>query len=85
MSFHIKGDDGWDYYHAHIRKVSVNNGDKVKAGQQIAEIAQSACADDTPPHLHQDRGFPKGTGGGNGPNRDWDYVPLVNKIWEGTK
>lgn len=83
-SFHIKGDDGWDYWYGHIRGVSVNNGEKVKAGQQIAEIGQSACADNTPPHLHIDRGSPKGYSGGLACCRDSGFVPLLNKIWEET-
>jgi biotin carboxyl carrier protein len=83
-SFQLKGKDGWHYWYGHIMNVTVKNGDKVKAGQKIAEIGPERCADDTPPHLHIDRGSPKGSAGGSEDRRDPGFIPLLNKIYEST-
>lgn len=82
--FQLKGSDGWNYWYGHIMNVTVSNGSKVKAGQKIAEIGPSECADDTPPHLHIDRGSPKGSVGGMKCCRDPGFIPLLNKIFEST-
>ncbi|MEX2014358.1 MAG: M23 family metallopeptidase, partial [Candidatus Saccharimonadales bacterium] len=73
---------GWYYWYGHIKNPTVSNGDKVKAGDKLAVIGQSACADDTDPHLHIDRGTPKGEYGGSECCRDPDFVPLLDKIYE---
>lgn len=83
ISFQLIGDDGWQYWYGHIKNPAVKNGDKVKAGDRLADIGQSACADDTPPHLHIDRGTPKGEPGGSECCRDPAFVPLLDKIYEG--
>lgn len=82
ISFQLEGDDGWKYWYGHIKDPKVSNGEEVKAGQKLAVIGQSACADDTPPHLHIDRGSPKGSLGGNECCRDPGFVPLLNKIYK---
>lgn len=83
-SFQLVGDDGWTYWYGHVRKTNVKNGERVQAGQQISEIGQSRCADDTPPHLHIDRGSPKGRNGGSECCRDPEFVPLLNRIYKET-
>lgn len=82
VSLQLEGDDGWKYWYGHVRAPKVANGQKVKAGQQLAVIGQSACADDTPPHLHIDRGSPKGSLGGSECCRDPGFIPLLNKIYK---
>ncbi len=84
MSFQLIGNDGWAYWYGHIKNVTVNNGGTVTAGQQIAVIGQSACADHTPPHLHIDRGSPKGKLGGSVCCRDPGFIPLLNQIYADT-
>lgn len=82
ISFQFKGNDGWQYWYGHVKNPNVSNGDKVKAGDKLAVIGQSACADGTPPHLHIDRGTPKGSQGGNICCRDPGFVPLLDRIYE---
>ncbi len=82
ISLQLKGNDGWYYWYGHIKNPTIHNGDKVKAGDKIAVIGQSACADDTPSHLHIDRGSPKGEYGGSECCRDPAFIPLLDKIYE---
>jgi Phage tail lysozyme/Peptidase family M23 len=84
ISLQLIGDDGWAYWYGHIKNATVSNGDTVKAGEQLAVVGQTRCADDTPPHLHIDRGFPKGTLGGSQGSRDPSFIPLLNKIYTDT-
>jgi hypothetical protein len=62
----------------------VKEGDTVKAGQKIAEVAVtsfgSSCWGGTP-HLHVDRGSPKGAPGGYECCRDPGLVKLIDKLW----
>ena len=81
-SFQLVAKDGYQYWYGHIKGVTVDNGEEVKAGQKIAVIGQSSCADHTPPHLHIDRGSPKGHYGGSMSNRDPAFIPLLDKIYE---
>lgn len=50
----IEDSDGWYHYLAHLQKGSllVSAGDKVSAGQRIANMNQSGEAAYTSPHLH---------------------------------
>ncbi|MDB5179123.1 MAG: peptidase [Patescibacteria group bacterium] len=90
-SFHIKADDGWDYYYTHTRSpifIGLGKGPHVTAGQKVAEIGRRACTGNSSlPHLHIDRGWPKGDPGGiacnppGRPCRDRDFTPLMNKIF----
>ncbi len=84
--FQLVGDDGWSYWYGHIKNVNVDDDDnnRVTAGQKIAEVGPTRCADDTPPHLHIDRGSPKGEFGGRQCCRDPGFIPLLNKIFEDT-
>jgi peptidoglycan LD-endopeptidase LytH len=52
----IKGDDGLWYYYTHLLpgSITVNEGDRVEAGQTIGLIGTSGDAEGTAPHLHFD-------------------------------
>ena len=96
-SLHIVegGDDSnWDYWYGHIQNPKVANGQRVEAGQQIAEVADNdfgpACRGSTS-HLHVDRGYPKGNPGGGAPlwdrdgdqRRDPTFLPLLRELFIG--
>ncbi len=74
--------DGFRYWYGHIQQVSVNLNQPVSAGQQIAVIGERKCAEKTDPHLHIDRGSPRGADGGSEDSRDAGIVPLVNSLFE---
>lgn len=76
----LVGTDGWWYWYGHSSSPTVQNGSTVTAGQQIAVVGRSACADNTDPHLHIDRGTPKGHYGGSVCCRDPGFIPLMNEI-----
>lgn len=76
----LVGDDGWWYWYGHNTQPTIENGSTVKAGQQIASVGPRECADNTDPHLHIDRGSPKGSHGGTEGQRDEGFVPLLNEI-----
>jgi hypothetical protein len=78
----LVGKDGWQYWYGHSTAPSVQNGSTVTAGQQIASVGKSHCADNTDPHLHIDRGSPKGHYGGSICCRDPGFIPLLNEIHE---
>ena len=40
------------------------------------------CADNTSPHEHIDRGYPKGTGGGVNGKRDPDFPKVMNELFK---
>lgn len=82
FDWQLVGDDGWHYWYGHSHKSDKENGESVKAGEKIGEIGPTECADNTPPHLHIDRGFPKGHWGGSVGSRDKDFVPIMQKLWE---
>lgn len=78
----LVGNDGWWYWYGHSSAPSIQNGSTVSAGQQIAVVGKSHCADNTDPHLHIDRGSPKGHYGGSMCCRDSGFIPLLNQIHE---
>jgi hypothetical protein len=80
--FQLVGDDGWWYWYGHSQKVTAQNGQTVKAGDKIAEVGPTECADNTASHLHIDRGSPKGNYGGALGSRDPSLIPLMNSLWE---
>lgn len=81
-ALHIKGKDGYDYWYGHIRKPTKQNGDKVKAGEKIAEIGERKCTGNkSDPHLHIDRGK-KGLIGGIIGNRDKGFLTIINKLYD---
>ena len=75
--------DGYSYWYGHLASnPSIRNGQRVRVGQQIGKVGPSICADRTAPHLHIDRGYPKGHGGGQTCCRDEGIIPLINKLYE---
>jgi len=78
----LAGDDGYWYWYGHNQNPSIENGQVVKAGQQIGEVGPTECADGSVPHLHIDRGSPKGSWGGSVNSRDSEFVPIMQKLWE---
>ena len=82
QSFQLVGDDGWWYWYGHMQNASVQDGAQVKAGQQIAAIGRRACTGNgSYPHLHIDRGAPKGHYGGDLCCRDSGMTPLINTLY----
>ncbi len=87
QAFQLVGDDGWWYWYGHIRS-SVKDGQTVKAGEQVGTIGESVCSapsTSAPPHLHIDRGYPKGHYGGEVGFRDPAFLELINKLYDGLK
>ncbi len=78
----LVGDDGWRYWYGHSHKPEKENGESVSAGEKLGEIGPTECADNTPPHLHIDRGTPKGHWGGSIGSRDKEFVPIMQKLWD---
>ena len=79
--------DGFSYWYGHLGAVTVNNGQTVQLGQQVTTIGRRACtANGSLPHLHIDRGcIINGVKqpGGSTDCRDADFIPLMNKIFNG--
>ena len=83
QSFQLVGNDGWWYWYGHVQSATVQEGAQVKAGQQIAAIGRRACTGNgSYPHLHIDRGSPKGHNGGDVCCRDPGFVPLINQLYD---
>lgn len=81
----LMGDDGWSYWYGHGSSWAISNlhvGQKVKSGDKINEMGISFCADNTSPHLHIDRGSPKGAQGGIEGHRDTDFPVFMNKLFK---
>lgn len=78
--------DNFWYFHAHLKSPSVKNGQKVKAGQKIAEIGERKCTGNgSDSHLHIDRGCVRNgvpQKGGYDSCRDAGFVPLINTLFE---
>lgn len=75
--------DDYVYWYGHLKyDPSFIAGQRYKAGQEIGRVGPSVCADDTAPHLHIDRGYPKGVMGGNEEHRDEGIIPLINKLYD---
>jgi len=75
-------DDGWWYWHGHIKEPKVQQGQEVEAGTQLAVVGERVCAKNTVPHLHIDRGSPKGEPGGYDCCRDPGIIDLINRLYE---
>ncbi len=48
----LDGDDGNQYYYAHLSRYAVPQGARVRAGQHIGDVGNSGDARYTAPHLH---------------------------------
>jgi murein DD-endopeptidase MepM/ murein hydrolase activator NlpD len=49
---YLQGDDGTEYFYAHLASFSVREGQRVRAGQPIARNGATGNAADGPPHVH---------------------------------
>ena len=75
--------DGYVYSYIHSKK-AVKKGTKVKSGDKIAEIGERKCTGNgSYPHLHIDRGSPKGHYGGSPSARDAGITEILNKLQAG--
>lgn len=75
--------DGYIYWYGHtVGDHSIQAGQVYKVGEIIGHVGPSVCANNTEPHLHIDRGWPKGTAGGNACCRDEGIYPLINGLFE---
>lgn len=85
QSIQFKGDDGWYYWYGHIRTdgTTPKVGQKVKAGDHLAKIGERVCtANGSYPHLHIDRGSPKGRTAGEDCCRDPGFLSLMNELYK---
>lgn len=80
-SFQLVGDDGWHYWYGHLKETSVQSG-QVQVGQPLAKVGPTECAKGSPPHLHIDRGSPKGSPGGYDDSRDAGFIQLFGQLYE---
>jgi hypothetical protein len=85
LQLHSSKDNFW-YWYGHIQNVRVNNGEAVRAGQQLAEIGKRACTGNgSDPHLHIDRGCVRGgvpQRGGRVSCRDPGIIAIINSLFE---
>ncbi len=83
--YQLKGKSGWVYWYGHTQTRKLKEGTKVEAGEEIGVIGPSLCTGagpTNPPHLHIDRGSPKGNNGGGISSRDSSINEVINKLWE---
>jgi peptidoglycan LD-endopeptidase LytH len=71
ITLYLQGDNGVEYYYAHLASYAVGEGARVQAGQHIANNGQSGNARYTAPHVH----FEVHPGGpGSSPVNPYPYV-----------
>jgi len=52
LQLYLQGDDGVEYFYAHLSRYAVPAGTRVRAGQLVAYNGQSGNAQYTAPHVH---------------------------------
>jgi murein DD-endopeptidase MepM/ murein hydrolase activator NlpD len=72
ITLYLQGDNGDEYYYAHLSGYAVGVGTRVRAGQVIAYVGNTGDARYTAPHLH----FEVHPGGGD-PVNPYPYVKRV--------
>ena len=82
FSIQYKGKSGWYYWYGHIKSPTITPNKPVKAGDKIAVVGEARCAKDTPPHLHIDRGDPKGHTAGEDAHRSTTINDLLNSLYK---
>jgi murein DD-endopeptidase MepM/ murein hydrolase activator NlpD len=71
LQLYLQGDDGVEYFYAHLSRYAVPAGTRVRAGQLVAYNGQSGNAQYTAPHVH----FEVHPGGpGSAPINPYPYV-----------
>lgn len=83
-ALHFKAKDGFSYWYGHLRRpVSRTANAEYKAGDKIAEIGERKCTGNgSYPHLHIDRGSPKGRSGGLDCCRDAGMNTVINNLYK---
>lgn len=85
IHFYSFKDRFW-YWYGHLQNPKVKAGQRVVAGEQLAEIGVSRCTGNgSAAHLHIDRGCVKDgvpQKGGREDCRDPGFIPIMNDIWE---
>lgn len=79
----IRGDDGRDYYYAHLKSApEVDVGDYVPGGQKIGEVGNSGNATNSPSHLHLGVGYgiQTGTGADGGVGIGFDAQGFLSRL-----
>lgn len=70
-SITLSGNNGWEFYYAHLNSYSVSNGARVKAGQQIGTVGNTGNAAGGACHLHFQ----------TGPHGNWvDPYPYLRQM-----
>lgn len=85
QSLQFKSKDGWYYWYGHIRTDAQTPkiGDTVKAGTHLGKIGERKCTgNNSAPHLHIDRGSPKGYTGGEDAHRDVGFISIMNDLYK---
>lgn len=84
----LHADDGFYYWYGHLKNPTISQGDRVEAGQKIAEIADRQNFNSTcwggAPHLHIDRGCTingQPQPGGMDECRDPDFIPFLSRLY----
>jgi murein DD-endopeptidase MepM/ murein hydrolase activator NlpD len=72
IQLYLQGDDGNEYFYAHLSGYAVSTGARVRAGQLIAYNGQTGNAQYTAPHVH----FEVHLGGGS-PVNPYPYLKPV--------
>ncbi len=80
-SIQFKGDDGWIYWYGHTY-ITHPAGTKFKSGEVMGVVGNGPCGLGTP-HLHIDRGSPRGRTGGEDAHRDAGFIKLIQGIYAG--
>jgi murein DD-endopeptidase MepM/ murein hydrolase activator NlpD len=71
LQLYLQGDNGVEYFYAHLSRYAVRAGTRVRAGQLVASNGQSGNARYTAPHVH----FEVHPGGpGSAPVNPYPYV-----------
>ena len=84
QSFQFFGDDGYYYWYGHIRTDSKTPaiGAAVSAGTYLGKVGERRCTGNgSYPHLHIDRGLPKGHAGGMTSFRDPAFISIINDLY----
>ena len=90
QSIQLRGSDGYFYWYGHLIDVTVNKGDTVTAGQQMAKVATWTAAHNCAgtsgrAHLHIDRGCTvngERQPGGDKTCRDPEFIPFLQALYE---